>query len=519
MLSTNNSQRLDPMAESTKNVSAEGTSPRAATTAHSESSIAEKNKIDPWIASQHYYHGYLPREDIPSILTKHGDFLVRSTETFYTTKSNEVRRKISPIICVMFDPDDSYTKATESERLEMIRNLMIHVKSGKTYVDPKHKFESVADMFEHHQKNTFTVNDKELILTRGIGLTNWEFQHKNVKVGKSIGRGQYGEVKRAKLTLKNGNVVNAAVKSIKTDAEISKEIIKEVMKEARLMRGLRHPNVVKLYGVGVLERPLYILLEYVAGGSLKTYLKKNKQSISIDERVQMALGAAWGIDYLHKAKILHRDIAARNCLYDHDSAVKISDFGLSRNGVVYKMKSAKKMPVRWMAPESITTYNFSQKSDVYSFGVLVYEIFSAQDPYGEVAAAVARKKIIEGETNNFPKETPKEVVDFVKEKMWHKEPDKRADMEKIVDWLEQYSGLAANQKDNVDFSTPKDPKLKSTNKSMVKTSLSNEKHRAFASLRRKNKNYERPKKTEVSQDADETRTRATVTSSRINVNK
>ncbi|ETN85239.1 protein tyrosine kinase [Necator americanus] len=226
---------------------------------------------------------------------------------------------------------------------------MIHVKSGKTYVDPKHKFESVADMFEHHQKNTFTVNDKELILTRGIGLTNWEFQHKNVKVGKSIGRGQYGE--------------------IKTDAEISKEIIKEVMKEARLMRGLRHPNVVKLYGVGVLERPLYILLEYVAGGSLKTYLKKNKQSISIDERVQMALGAAWGIDYLHKAKILHRDIAARNCLYDHDSAVKISDFGLSRNGVVYKMKSAKKMPVRWMAPESITTYNFSQKSDVYSFGV------------------------------------------------------------------------------------------------------------------------------------------------------
>ncbi|VDM72697.1 unnamed protein product, partial [Strongylus vulgaris] len=164
------------------------------------------------------------------------------------------------------------------------------------------------------------------------------------------------------------------------------------MKEARLMRGLDHPNVVKLHGVGVLDRPLYILLEYVAGGSLRKYLKNNKNSMTIDEKAQIALGAAWGVDYLHKSRILHRDIAARNCLYDQVSAVKISDFGLSRPGTAYKMKSAKKMPVRWMAPESITSFTFSQKSDVYSFGVLIYEIFTAEDPYGDVTVAIARKK-------------------------------------------------------------------------------------------------------------------------------
>ncbi|RCN38171.1 protein tyrosine kinase [Ancylostoma caninum] len=308
---------------------------------------------------------------------------------------------------------------------------MIYEKSGKTYVDPKHKFETAAAMFEHHMKNTFTVNDMEIRLIRGVGLTSWEFEHKHVRVGRTIGKGQYGEVKRGKLQLKNGTVVNVAVKSIKTETEISKDIIKEVMKEARLMRGLDHPNVVKLYGVGVLDRPLYILLEYVAGGSLKTYLRRNKQNITIEEKVQMALGAAWGIDYLHKAEILHRDIAARNCLYDHDSAVKISDFGLSRNGKTYKMKSPKKMPVRWMAPESIVSYTFSQKSDVYSFGVLVYEIFSAQDPYGEVGTAVARRKIIEGVLNTFPNDAPKVLVDLVREKMWVKDPDKRTDMEKV----------------------------------------------------------------------------------------
>ncbi|EYC37253.1 hypothetical protein Y032_0812g2474 [Ancylostoma ceylanicum] len=111
--------------------------------------------------------------------------------------------------------------------------------------------------------------------------------------------------------------------------------------------------------------------------------------------------------------------------------VKISDFGLSRNGKTYKMKSPKKMPVRWMAPESIVSYTFSQKSDVYSFGVLVYEIFSAQDPYGEVGTAIARRKIIEGVLNTFPSDAPKVLVDLVREKMWIKDPDKRTDMEKL----------------------------------------------------------------------------------------
>ncbi|KAK6025866.1 protein tyrosine kinase [Ostertagia ostertagi] len=155
---------------------------------------------------------------------------------------------------------------------------------------------------------------------------------------------------------------------IKTDTDISKDLIKEVMKEARLMRGLQHPNVVNLYGVGLLDQPLYILLEYVAGGALKTYLRKNKETITKTEKIQMSLGAAWGIEYLHKSNILHRDIAARNCLYDYDSAVKISDFGLSRIGTEYKMKTAKKMPVRWMAPESIVSFIFTRKTDVYSYG-------------------------------------------------------------------------------------------------------------------------------------------------------
>uniref|UniRef100_A0A158P8X8 Protein kinase domain-containing protein n=1 Tax=Angiostrongylus cantonensis TaxID=6313 RepID=A0A158P8X8_ANGCA len=377
-----------------------------------------------------------------------------------------------------------------------VHNLIIHVKSGKTFLDPKHKFETAAELFQHHMKNPLIINEKEISLTRGVGLTEWEFEHKHVNVGRLIGKGQYGEVRKGTLKLKSGTVVTVAIKSCKMDcAEISKEIIKEVMKEARLMRELNHPNVVKLYGVGVLERPLYILLEYVAGGALKSYLRKNKDFITKEERSQMALGAAWGIEHLHKKNILHRDIAARNCLYDQDSAVKISDFGLSRIGAQYKMKTSKKMPIRWMAPESIATFMFTRKTDVYSFGVLIYEIYSSQDPYTETGPGAVRKKIVDGEFNVFPIGTPDDLIKFVKEKMWNKDPEQRADMNKVVEFFERFAGLTASA-ESVDIQRG----TKNAKEGGIRGSdLSEEKKRElFLKLRKRTKNA--PMKTQFTTD-------------------
>ncbi|KHJ87346.1 hypothetical protein OESDEN_12882 [Oesophagostomum dentatum] len=212
------------------------------------------------------------------------------------------------------------------------------------------------------------------------------------------------------------------------------------------------------------------------------------------------MGAAWGTEYLHRSNVLHRDIAARNCLYDEDKivsnlslikgkvkisdfglsrrgsmykmktakkmpikwmapesvanfifsqktdvycfGVKISDFGLSRRGSMYKMKTAKKMPIKWMAPESVSNFIFSQKTDVYSFGVLIYEIFSGKEPYDGVTNSLTKKMILEGQLNQFPEGTPLKLVEFVKERMWSKDPYERFDMTQIVDWLERYTGLA-----------------------------------------------------------------------------
>ncbi|KAK5975742.1 Tyrosine-protein kinase Fps85D, partial [Trichostrongylus colubriformis] len=219
-------------------------------------------------------------------------------------------------------------------------------------------------------KGTTSESSKtEVLFKRAIRLGKWEFTPQSVQVGKLLSTGAYGEVRQGKLTKKDGSVVDAAVKMMKGRSETCRQQVKEMVREARLMRDLSHPNIVHFYGVCLQEQPIYILLELVQGGPLDVYLLENKSTIDKDEKLQIVMGVAWALEYLHSKSVLHRDIAAKNCLYDTSKTVKISDFGLARQGTTYAMRTARKMPIKWMAPESIRTFSFSQKSDVYNYGV------------------------------------------------------------------------------------------------------------------------------------------------------
>ncbi|WKX94239.1 hypothetical protein Q1695_011472 [Nippostrongylus brasiliensis] len=392
------------------------------------------DRVDPWLIKSEFYHGFLPREDIVYLLKKHGDFLVRTSEVDTKAKA----KKKETVISVLIDPNGKFESLPpESDsKQDMVRNVIIYHKKLRFYVEHTVRFEFMRDLFTY-----YASHPSNIMLTRGIGLAKWEIQHKHITIGKVIGQGEFGAVRKGTLLRRSGRTVPVAVKTLKGESELSKAKIKEMMQEARLMRELKHPNVVCIYGVALLEQPLYLVLEFVPGGALDSYLRRNK-NIERDDRLLMTMGAAWGLEYLHKSSILHRDIAARNCLLDSDKMVKISDFGLSRQGTTYTMKSAKKMPIKWMAPESMSTFTFSQKTDVYSFGVLVYEIFTGVEPYDGVSNSMTKKMIIEGKLNRFPDGTPAKLVEFVNEKIWNSNPNARLDMTGVVDWLEKYTGLA-----------------------------------------------------------------------------
>lgn len=121
-----------------------------------------------------------------------------------------------------------------------------------------------------------------------------------------------------------------------------------------------------------------LVMELASQGALDSFLKNEKNNVSLRDKLKYSFDASKGLEYLHQHGCIHRDVAARNFLM-HKNVVKITDFGLSKQlsdlAHKYKLKDIQaKLPIRWLAPEVIVTATYTFKSDVYSFGILLWEV-------------------------------------------------------------------------------------------------------------------------------------------------
>ncbi|XP_058827273.1 tyrosine-protein kinase-like otk [Topomyia yanbarensis] len=169
----------------------------------------------------------------------------------------------------------------------------------------------------------------------------------------------------------------------------------EFRRQLDLFRTVSHKNVVKLFGLCRDKDPHYMLLEYTDWGDLKQFLLATSPSIppngsveskgaakppplNVPQILALAHQIGRGMDAIYKARIIHRDLATRNCIISSDFSAKISMPALSRDKYskeYFKFKN-QLMPVRWMAPECIQDDDYSIKSDIYAFAVLVWELFT-----------------------------------------------------------------------------------------------------------------------------------------------
>jgi eukaryotic-like serine/threonine-protein kinase len=151
--------------------------------------------------------------------------------------------------------------------------------------------------------------------------------------------------------------------------------------EGERARALNHTNVVRTFVCGREKGTYYILMEYLVGGSFAEHLRLRTPEI-MARRLDILIGAANGLAYVHEKGIIHRDICPKNLMFDSQGTVKLIDFGVA----VHKFDRLKETETRtgrpsYLAPELIRHNHYNAQTDIYAFGVMLYEAFAGQRPF------------------------------------------------------------------------------------------------------------------------------------------
>uniref|UniRef100_W8BKV1 receptor protein-tyrosine kinase n=1 Tax=Ceratitis capitata TaxID=7213 RepID=W8BKV1_CERCA len=236
--------------------------------------------------------------------------------------------------------------------------------------------------------------------------SNWEIPRSQLILGATLGEGAFGRVVMAEVN--NAIVAVKMVKEGHTDDDIA-----SLVREMEVMKIIgKHINIINLLGCCSQSGPLYVIVEFAPHGNLKDFLNKNrplaagtlkdygeqqhqlplpKHHLTEKHLISFAFQIARGMEYLASRRCIHRDLAARNVLVSDDYVMKIADFGLARDiqdTDYYRKNTNGRLPIKWMAPESLQDKFYDSQSDVWSYGILLWEImtFGAQ-PYPTIMSA------------------------------------------------------------------------------------------------------------------------------------
>ncbi|CAD5214165.1 unnamed protein product [Bursaphelenchus okinawaensis] len=335
---------------------------------------AESPNLPPEIGQSKFYenihldifHGPMDKEDIALVLNNNGEYLIANG--FVDIKSK---------LGVWIKWADQLTFYPVIEDIEQ----------GTCTFNGLVAKPNLTELLAHHdttQQPITTAPDGPKLMY-GIKKQSWELDHKNVKTEKELGSGAFGTVYLGSL-FRNGQWIPAAIKVPRLDKAKKEAQTAEFLQEARIQRDYLHVNIVRLFGVATNGPDILIVLEYVNGGDLLSYVKKNPH-LNVTMRLAFCFDVASGMAYLHKIQCLHRDMAARNCLVVQSPCYcKITDFGLSAKGLNQAVSKTKSVPIRWIAPEVIKTGTYEAASDVWSLGVMFWEVYTfCKDlPYAKI---------------------------------------------------------------------------------------------------------------------------------------
>uniref|UniRef100_A0A8C0UMJ0 Tyrosine-protein kinase Mer n=1 Tax=Cyanistes caeruleus TaxID=156563 RepID=A0A8C0UMJ0_CYACU len=255
-----------------------------------------------------------------------------------------------------------------------------------------------------------------------------------LSLGKVLGEGEFGSVMEGRLSQPEGPPQKVAVKTMKSGS----------LSPGRCVSCPCFPGVcIELSSLQV-PKPM-VILPFMKYGDLHSFLLRSRlemapQFVPLQTLVKFMVDIALGMEYLSSRNFLHRDLAARNCMLRDDMTVCVADFGLSKkiySGDYYRQGRIAKMPVKWIALESLADRVYTTKSDVWAFGVTMWEIATrGMTPYPGVQNHEIYEYLFHGQRLKKPEDCLDELYEIMSE-CWRADPATRPTFSQLKGQLEK----------------------------------------------------------------------------------
>lgn len=186
-----------------------------------------------------------------------------------------------------------------------------------------------------------------------------------------------------------------AVKMLKEDVARDEAAVKRFINESKAVAMLSHPNIVSIYDVSVSGEYKYIVMEYIEGITLKSYMSQ-KGALPLDEVIHYSRQILSALAHAHGKGIIHRDIKPQNIMLLKDGKIKVTDFGIAKlpNAETVTMTDKAIGTVYYISPEQASGLAIDTRSDLYSMGVVMYEMASGKLPFvAETPVSVALMQV------------------------------------------------------------------------------------------------------------------------------
>ena len=281
----------------------------------------------------------------------------------------------------------------------------------------------MADNNNLKEENSFYL-DPNIQIKRSYSYTNYLLYNRSIDtqnnpinrkyigqfvLGERLGEGTFGIVVLGTHQITGEKV---AVKILDKEKILQETDKSRLEREIKILKNMRHNNIVHLYDVKETPTSLYIIMEYICGKELFEYIICNKK-LSELEACKFYQQIISGIEYLGKIKVVHRDIKPENLLLDNKNNIKIVDFGLSNSYPKNQLLITACGSPCYAAPEMINGEKYyGLKADIWSSGIVLYAMLCGFLPFEESDNEKLYKKITEGKfkTPNFLSDSAKDIL-------------------------------------------------------------------------------------------------------------